>query len=76
MGVFAKLDGLKKPPPDEWSFGASQSATMHLKSASAQAVLSQVGISRSGVQELAGGKTISNEKDRALVAAIVSAALG
>lgn len=75
MGVFAKLDGLKKPIPTDFSFGVERCAKI-INGASGQASLQDLGMTSGGIKELASGKPMSNPKDRLVVARLVSAALG
>lgn len=76
MGVFAKLDGLKRPPVgNEWSWGITQDLPL-LTTPPAQKALQSVGFSRAGIDELAKGKPLSNAGDRKIVAVIVAAAIG
>lgn len=77
MGVFAKLDGLKKPPPTAGNLTLCYNTIkVKYEDPKQQAKLQQVGFSRNGISELMDGKNLSNEKDRKLVSIIVASALG
>jgi len=77
MGVFAKLDGLKRPVPSSGNFSMDfEKIKVTYSDAGKSARLKQMGMSNNGVKELMEGRTVSNPKDRQLVSIIVASALG
>jgi len=77
MGVFAKLDGLKRPPiPSEEITMNYEKIKVTYSSPRAVNALQMTGITRTGLSELADAKPISNPNDRKIVSAIVAAATG
>lgn len=76
MGVFAKLDGLKRPPvANDFSFNYEEIKVTYMDPR-AQGALQMAGLSKVGIDELKNAKALSNPSDRKVVSAIVAAALG